>query len=516
MVSGMGYKKPVSLSCILLSLWTAACLAAPAKKTLFNDVVNKARALAEEPFENTGEAFPEELRTIGYDEWRSLRFKPAKSLWPNEPFSIQFFHPGFIYHNPVNINYVEKNTAVRIPFSPDLFDYSQSGRSDLAPGDIGFAGFRVHYPLNTPTYADEIIAFLGASYFRALGKNMAYGMSARGLAVNTAEPSGEEFPYFREFWVVHPALKAQEITVYALLDSRSLTGAYTFLIRPGEETTVDIKAVLFFRERVHKLGLAPLTSMFFHGENTTSKIEHDFRPEVHDSDGLLIQESSGEWTWHPLVNPETLLINGFGGGQPLGFGLLQRDTDFDHYQDLEARYDNRPSVWVIPGNDWNPGRLELLQIPTANEYNDNIGAYWVVERPFEAGESFEFNYTLLWHTGNQKRSGLASVDSTRLAKKTDDITFVIDFLPGLSQEMIPADDISADIQVLNDYTVSFSQIIKNDITGGWRLVIHVNLEQQQWLLDKVIPNRKPVVELRAFLKNGNTRISETWSYSYLP
>lgn len=498
------------------SVWVVPCLAAPVTQTSFEDVAQKARTLAQEPFVHPNDdELSDALKKIGYDEWRDLRFNPEKILWAGEPFSVQFFHPGFIYQDAVMIHTVNKNHATPIPFSSDFFDYTQS-TSIIPPVEAtGFAGFRVHYPINTPAYADEIISFLGASYFRALGKDLAYGISARGLAIDTAEPSGEEFPFFREFWIIHPSAKEKEISFYALLDSESLTGAYNFIVRPGDETLVKVKGVLFFRKKIKKLGLAPLTSMFFYAENTGFHPGTDFRPEIHDSDGLLINEQSGEWTWHPLVNPENLLINSFMGGQPLGFGLIQRDTNFDHYQDLEARYDRRPSVWILPGNDWNPGHLELLQIPTENEYNDNIGAYWVMDKSFDPGDSFAYDYTMIWHAGNHKRSTLATVEATRIVAKPDNVMFIIDFVLDRSQEELSAADVSANIDVFNDYVVTSSQIIKNTVTNGWRLVIHVDLDQENFL-DKVRPGPKPAVELRAFLKHHDIPITETWSYTYLP
>ncbi len=511
------YKKTACLSCIFVGLWATACPASRPTHTTFDDVVQKAQTLSQEPFDAANNTLPDPLKEIGYDEWRGLRFNTAKTLWANEPFSVQFFHPGFIYQYPVLINTLEKKASARLPFSTDLFTYTDTnaGYKELLTSQVGFAGFRVHYPLNSATYADELISFLGASYFRALGKNLAYGISARGLAIDTAEPTGEEFPFFSEFWIIRPAANAKEISFYALLESESLTGAYAFVVRPGDETLVDVKSVLFFRKKIKKLGLAPLTSMFFYGENSGPRPGTDFRPEVHDSDGILIQGASGEWTWHPLVNPKTLLTNSFGGGPPLGFGLIQRDTNFDHYQDLEARYDKRPSVWVTPQNNWGSGRLELLQIPTENEYNDNIGAYWVIDQDFEPGDSFEYGYTLAWHAGNRKRSPLVSVEATRITRKSNSVVFLVDFLPNDSQKSIPSEALSADIQILDDYTITSSQIIKNDVTGGWRLIIHVDLDPDG-LLDKMLPNHKPAVELRAFLKEGVASISETWSYTYLP
>ena len=519
MISLILRKRTVFFSCAALLLWSLSSEAAPNKPVRFKDVVEKAQLLSEKPFLDASSNLPDVLKKIGYDEWRDIRFNTAKSLWAGEPFSVQFFHLGGLFQEPVIINSITKDNTARIPFSADFFDYTQSKSTHYGqlPDDLGFAGFRVHYPINSAGYADELISFLGASYFRALGKNLAYGISARGLAIDIAELSGEEFPYFREFWIIKPAPKAKELSFYALLESESLTGAYSFVVRPGEETLVKVRSVLFFRKKIRKLGLAPLTSMFFYGENTNAKPSTDFRPEVHDSDGLLIQETSGEWTWHPLINPETLLLNSFGGGQPLGFGLLQRDINFDHYQDLEARYDKRPSVWISPTSDWGPGHIELLQIPTENEFNDNIGAYWVIDKSFEPGQSFEYAYDMKWHAASRKLSPLATIESTRIVARPENVMFIVEFVSDPTQNNISAKDISADIQVLNDYTVTGSQVIENTVTGGWRLVIHVSLKRdEEGIIDRMLPDHKPSVELRAFLKKDNVPVTETWSYTYLP
>ena len=255
------------------------------------------------------------------------------------------------------------------------------------PDNLGFAGFRIHYPINKPDYHDEVAVFVGASYFRAVGQRMNYGLSARGLAIDTVLPSGEEFPYFRKFWIHEPQPDAKEISLYALLDGPSVAGAYHFVIHPGKETVIDVKLTLFLRKPVAKLGIAPMTSMFHHGENSYAKVMDDFRPEIHDSDGLMIATATGEWIWRPLVNPKTLLVNSFQVNNPAGFGLSQRDLDFDHYQDLESNYENRPSLWISPVGNWGEGRVELIQIPTDKEVYDNIVAFFVPSKLPEKGEA---------------------------------------------------------------------------------------------------------------------------------
>ena len=260
-------------------------------------VVAKARDLSTRPFVPVEEAFPEALRNMSRETWHEIRYNPDKALWADEklPFQVQFFHPGMLYDKPVTIHVVSEGRTARIPFSTENFDYGSTHNiSGQMTPQMDHAGFRVHGYINSSRHVDEIVAFLGASYFRAVAKGQAYGLSARGLAVDTALPDGEEFPYFKEFWIEKPGRKNTSLTVHALLDSKSLTGAYTFVLQPGKATTMDVKATLFLRNQVKKIGLAPLTSMFLFGENTSPRPIDDFRPEVHDSDGLLMAYSTGE------------------------------------------------------------------------------------------------------------------------------------------------------------------------------------------------------------------------------
>ncbi|HBD39751.1 MAG TPA: glucan biosynthesis protein G, partial [Cupriavidus sp.] len=255
-------------------------------------------------------------------------------------------------------------------FDPSAFNYGSHRVDPAKLKGLGFAGFKLLYPLNQGKRKDELASFLGASYFRALGKDQWYGLSARGLAVDTALNSGEEFPRFVEYWIERPAANDKQLTIYALMDSRRVSGAYRFVIKPGNETVMEVKSRLFLRENVTKLGLAPLTSMYLFGENQPSQ-DTDYRPEVHDSDGLSVQLGTGEWIWRPLVNPKRLLVTSFAATNPQGYGLMQRDRSFDNYQEIGAWYERRPSAWVEPKGNWGSGRVELVQIPTPDETNDN-------------------------------------------------------------------------------------------------------------------------------------------------
>jgi glucans biosynthesis protein len=476
----------------------------------FDDVVQRAKDLAASPYKK-GAGLPKELQGLDYDRYRDIRYRPERFLWHGtaSPFEVAFFHQGLFFEQPVKINEVNAQGVREIAFNPDDFDYGANKIDTSKLRGLGFAGFRVHYPLNGPKYKDEVLVFLGASYFRALGKGQLYGISARGLAVDTAVPSGEEFPRFVEFWIERPAAQAKELVVYALLDSRRLAGAYRFVVKPGVETAVDVKARLFLREAVDKLGLAPLTSMFFFGENQRPPYE-DYRPEVHDSDGLSVRAGNGEWIWRPLVNPRRLLVTSFASANPAGFGLMQRDRDYRHYEDTEVRHEMRPSVWVEPKGKWGAGRVELVQIPAPDETNDNIVAYWVPDAAPAPKEPFDFEYRLLWQKDVETRPPLAWVAQTRrgrgyMRKPDASLSFVVDF-QGPVLDKLPADakpealvtaDSNAEILERNAY--------RNEVTGGWRMIVRL----------RRIDDAKPV-ELRGLLRNGDQPLSETWSYILPP
>ena len=476
----------------------------PAGAFGFEDVTAKAQALSKSSYQEPAQA-PSWLRDLTYDQWRDIRFRPERALWKDQklPFQVQFFHPGLYYDRPVAISVVSDGGVKPLGFSPNDFDYGRNEFASRVPQNLGYAGFRVHAPIKKPNYYDEVIVFLGASYFRAVGKNEVFGLSARGLAVDTALSSGEEFPYFREFWLVTPKAKDKQLTVYALLDSPSVTGAYQFVIDPGEQTAVAVVARLFPRRKIEKLGIAPLTTMFFVGENSQRTYE-DFRPEVHDSDGLLINFNSGEWLWRPLDNPRTLRVSSFRTAHPLGYGLLQRDRDFDHYQDLETRPELRPSAWIAPQGNWGEGRVELVEIPTKADINDNVVAFWVPNKPPEPGAMGSYAYTLYWYSDNPSVSPSGRVVATRRDRGTADNAYriVIDF-DGKKLESLPEDTVLRGVVTIasGDDTAELldQQVVKNPVTGGWRLTFQIR------------PLKGDPVELRAFLDQGGNSLTETWS-----
>ena len=503
----------------------------------FEKVVKKAEALAARPFENPDGAVPDFLLNISYDQWRKIRFRPEMSLWRNEklPFEAQFFHPGLFYNRLVGINIVHDGGALRLPFSTTFFEYGDNAfASKTGAVPLDFTGFRLHFPLNRDDYKDEAAVFLGASYFRAVARGTQYGLSARGLAVDTAMQSGEEFPYFREFWIEKPAPDAQKITVCALLDSQSLTGAYRFILTPGEETVMDVECALFLRKDVQKIGLAPLTSMYLYGEPENGR-DGDFRPEVHDSDGLLFRSAEGEWTWRPLANPKRLAVLSVPLPNPRGFGLMQRDWIFDHYQDLEARYEKRPSLWIEPLGEWGEGHVELVEIPTEQEIHDNIVAYWVPAKTPETGgegkpkdetpeypRTMTFAYRMRWLPPHRPVHDLGRVMATRVAagNAPEMKKFVLDFEGDELAELPAGAGLTSIVTVGGGTRLVEKQLQKNEATGGWRLVFQIAPESEGGL--KTLfpsPAGRPRIRLSALLKRGENipePLTETWTYDLHP
>ncbi|MGF1622080.1 MAG: glucan biosynthesis protein [Rhodomicrobiaceae bacterium] len=393
----------------------------------------RAKSLAAQPYAPPGDKVAEELAKLDYDAYRKIKFRPDKAIWSDRPlpFRLQLFHAGYLYREPVEIHLVENGKAARIAFDPAMFDYGPAETRVVPEGDVGFAGFRVHAPDGRSRYWEEFVVFQGASYFRAHARGQNYGLSARGLAINTAQPGGEEFPAFRAFWVETPEPDAKTVTIHALLDSRSVTGAYRFDISIGKETVMDVECLLYPRRAMTYAGIAPFSSMFYFGP-ADHTFHDDFRPRVHDSDGLLMHTGRGEWIWRPLVTAGPILYSVFSDRSPRGFGLMQRERDFEQYQDLVAAYEKRPGSWVEPLSDWGEGSVDLIELPTDSEYVDNIVAFWRPKDPLEAGKSYEYRYRLSWCDEVPVERNVAHVVHTRTGKglAKGSRYFLVDFAGG--------------------------------------------------------------------------------------
>lgn len=373
----------------------------------FDALVVEARRRAAHPFEAVPQIPDPQVAGLPYGRMRGIRFRPEAAIGHGEaPFELQFFHAGGAFSTPVGIHQIDGEEIRTLPFDPDAWTYGAelAGMEEALARSGGFAGFRVLSRMNDPGRLDEVIAVQGASYFRLVGPGQVYGLSSRGIAVRTAGMNGEEFPVFREFWIHRSTPTDSTLLFLALLDGPSIAGAYRFELQPGipapasgtpRGTVLSVEARLFARAPIDRIGFAPLTSMFLHGAILPPPHE-DLRPRVHDSEGLLVRSGSGEWIWRPLTNGRGVRVTSLRDSAPGGFGLVQRTRDFDGYLDLEAEYHRRPSQWVeVEGGDWGPGGVELVELPTPGEFEDNIVAYWAPDGGMAAGEERSLRYRLV-------------------------------------------------------------------------------------------------------------------------
>lgn len=482
----------------------------PARPFDFSILRQRAKALAAKQYAAPKPAVPDLLKTIDFDTMQKIRFQPEYGLWTegNGPFAVRFFHLNQYADLPVKAHVLMKETAREVLYAPRYFDYSGTDLEGKLPPDLGFAGFRV---MDNRTSDTDWLAFLGACYFRSAGALGQYGASARGIAVNTALSTREEFPRFTEFWLAEPVLGSNTITIYALLDGPSLTGAYRFDAVKDDGVVIDVHAELFTRRDIPRLGIAPLTSMYWYGENDRRRAT-DWRPEIHDSDGLALWTGKSERIWRPLVNPPSVQTNAFLDIDPKGFGLLQRDRSFDHYQDDGAFYDKRPSIWVEPRDRWGEGAVKLVEIPTDDEIHDNIVAFWEPKDPVTGGGTHSLDYRLHWLSDEpHPPATVARVVATRLGRggvpgvprPANKRKFVIDFSGGPLDSLERRFDLKPTVSVSrgkvdNDY------VIKVVGTDRWRAFFDLSADG------------KDPVDIRCYVRLEDRTLTETWLYQYHP
>lgn len=488
----------------------------------FEDLTRFARRRAASEYSRPPSPLPTALDDLTYDEYRAVAYRPDAAIWRGASrFELQLFHPGFLYPHPVQIHLIQDATISRLPFDPALFEYRapaerlEEAVAELGsspPAALGYAGFRIHYPLNSEASKDEVAVFLGASYFRLLGPGHVHGLSSRGIAVDVAEPTGEEFPDFTAFWLVRPEPDARSLTFFGLLEGPSVTGAYRFELEPGERTVLAVDARLFARQDIRKLGVAPLTSMFLYGPNRARGFD-DYRPQVHDSDGLLMHTSRDQWIWRPLSNRSGVQVTSLRDIQPRGFGLVQRDRSFESYLDLEARYHRRPSEWVDIEGDWGRGGVELVELPGPSEFHDNIVSYWSPDDPFRAGEERSYRYRLITFDDRLEDQTLGYVERTRIglaglpeANRTqaeERRRFVIDFG---GSTLATGSRLNRITPTLTASSGEISELILQPLPDGEGV-------RATFVLT---PEERTPADLILFLEADGERITETWSYLWVP
>jgi glucans biosynthesis protein len=484
----------------------------------FDDVARKAEELAQQGYRAPETSLPNALRELSYSEYAQIQYKRDRNVWSGQgaPFTLSFIQEGMHYDSAIQLNSIDQEGEVHgFAYNPDDYTYGDLTISDEVKHSdgLGIAGVRINHAFDEGGREDEVMVFLGASYFRAIGKGQVYGLSGRGLAVDTGLPSGEEFPRFKEIWIVEPSAESQYLTIFALLDSPSVTGAYRFVLRPGEDTLVDVQSRLYLRRAVEKLGIAPLTSMYLYGPEQPSSTLH-YIPAIHDSNGLLINDAQHGWSWRPLANPARLMMNRQATPQLSGYGLMQRGHQFSDYQEIEARYDLRPSAWVEPLNEWGAGSIELIQIPSDNETNDNIVSMWLADEAHEPGAPLAFDYRITLTTDESRHLDpqLAWVEETRrsrgevirdnLVREPDGtLAFVLDFIGPSLAGLGSNANMSVEASVGENGELATSRVVHNPATNGWRVFVNVKRN-----------NGNQPLDIRAKLMLDGKQMSETWYY----
>src|SRR5436190_4268270 len=436
----------------------------------FNDVRQQAAALAAAPYQAVSEDLPPALASLTYEQYQAIRFNHDKALWRSEglPFRLEFFLPGNFHKHTVVLREVTPSGIQPIPFRADNFlGFTNRGALSSAGN---YAGFRVTDARHSSA---EIAVFLDASYFRMVGWDQIYGASARAVALNTAEGKNEEFPAFREFWVQRPRKGDRTLTIYGLLDGPSVAGAIRFVIAPGRDTVATVKAAFFPRKSIKEFGLAPITSMFLHGKNGRVPMR-DFRPEVHDSDGLLTHNAKGEWLWQPLAPVQMIRVNAFMDRDPAGFGLVQRERRYEDFEDVVAHFQDRPTVWIKPLGRWGQGSVELVQLPSDVEFQDNISAFWVPAEPVTAGCPVDLDYEMVWTKDEISPRNLGHVVASRIGrvmveppKNPPNLRFVVDFGGPAVESLNAREHLVPQINYGNDVKFVNHSLEKNSFNQTW-------------------------------------------------
>lgn len=487
----------------------------------FDELTKEMQGRSTRPYARESSLPNEVLDSIDYETLGKVKFDATYALFRDGPgqYPVTFFHLGKFSRTPVHMYLLESSSnqsiASEVLYDPDYFQMPADSPARRLPRGAGFAGFRFQESRTGDQqkldwHHNDWVAFLGASYFRGIGELYQYGLSARGIAIDVSSPDHpEEFPDFTRFYFETPADGANEVTLYAALEGPSITGAYRFVMRRGKAVEMEVEARLFARQDIAQLGIAPMTSMYWFSE-TAKPTATDWRPEVHDSDGLALWNGTGERIWRPLNNTEHPTTSSFIDKAPKGFGLLQRDRLFDHYLD-GVHYERRPSLWVEPLDDWGEGTVQLVEIPTDDEFHDNVVAMWVPKQPAKSGSGLRFHYRLYWGADEPHPTPLARCVATRLGRGGEPgkprpkgvKKFVVEFLGGplasLPFGVKPQPILTAPS---GTFSYVFTEAVPDSIPGHWRASFDFTAAGPG------------VVEMRLFLKNGDQTLSETWLYQY--
>jgi glucans biosynthesis protein len=467
-------------------------------------VIDYARALAKKPFAAPSADLPDPFGNLSYEQYVAIRALPAAVLWDNEQrgFTVEPLHRGFAFQAPVTLYVVEDETVRRVSYDRAKFDYGKLNVPPALP-DLGFSGLRIFGDAQNGTMR-EVGIFQGATFYRSSARGQNLGIMARGLTLKLGDPKGEEFPAFRAFWVERPGPLAEMLVIHALLDSESATGAYRFTLRPGDVTIIDTEMTLFPRVPVDNYGIGGMTTTFLFGPNSRRGVD-DLRPAVYENGGLQIKNGNDEWIWRPFQNPEALQISAFVDPSPRGYGFLQRERDYAAFRDDDQHFERRPTLWNEPIGDWAAGNVQLFEIPTDNEINDNIIGFWRPKQPLQPGVETSFAYRQFWCWQPPERPATTIVSATRTGKGGGGRRrrFIVDFTGDMLKDPQAFQD-------LKPMLTSSPGALGNLRQWNYpeRRLCRVGFE-----LD---PGNENACELRLVLESGGKPASETWLYRWTP
>jgi glucans biosynthesis protein len=485
----------------------------PAEPFSFDRLIAHAREMARSPYESPPRPNPTVVEQIDYDAYGKIDSKPENALYAHGPgvFPITLKHVGIFFPKSVRMHALSDGMSREILYSDDYFSMPEDHPAHkLASEPSAYAGFWVQESRVSGDWTEHEpwATFLGASYFRAVGELGQVGQSARGIALGTGDPGPEEFPDFIAHWFQPAATESDPVVVHSLLDGPSISGAYRFKLSRTKGVLMDIECHLFPRREIPRLGIAPLTSMFWFGEYNKTAYD-DWRPEVHDADGLAVWNGGGEHLWRPLNNPRRIVTSSFFDTNPKGFGLSQRDRNYDHY--LEGvRYHLRPTTWVETVGDWGRGSVQLVEIPTDDEIYDNIVAFWVAETPPKAGDELSYHYRLHWVAeepffpptlARVFQTGIGKGGQVGKPRPKGVYKFMVDFAGG------PLDTLAEGVEIEPEIGASMGEISRiqmeqTPFTKRWRVYFDLTAPPGE------------TVELRALYRLDNKPISETWLFQF--
>ena len=461
-----------------------------------------ARDLAKQPFKPIASDLPDPFKTLSYEDYAAIKLKPDARIWNDGGvgFVVEPLHRGFQYGNPIQLNIVADGKAYRLVYETRLYEFGKLNPSPKI-GDIGFSGFRVVRGRGGQGAA-EVATFQGTNFYRALADGQVAGMMARALAIKVADAKGEEMPFFRQIWIEKPSAIADLLVVHAVIDSDSLTGAFRFTIRPGEATIVDVECTLFARKAVDNFGLATMSATHLLGYMDHKRFD-DYRPNVNEVGGVQMLTGANEWVWRPVSNREELQISTFIDSKPRGFGCMIRDRNFENFLDEEQHWERRPSIWVEPFGDWSDGGVQLIEIPSQSDANDNILCFWRPNAPLLSGSETSFSYRQFWCWDPPEKPDLARAARSHAGAVGKRTRFFVEF----------EGDILAD-----DKRVSGMSPTLTASAGSLTMLKTFPDHERKALrvLFELDPQGAGSSELRLVLEAQGNRISETWLYRWTP